>query len=70
MGWHNQTIGPNPKKLCWRCKYGDHSWRHSELGCLEIPKELKPPRDFLCACEVKGRSGASRRAFAFRGPLT
>lgn len=67
MGWTNQSIGPNPKKLCWRCQYGDHSWRHSEIGCLELIG--KPPRDYICACEVPGRGGRSQRAYAHRGPL-
>ena len=67
MGWHNQTIGPNPKKLCWRRQHGMHPWRHTELGCLELIGQV--PRDYVCACEVKGQSGLSRRAYAHRGPL-
>ena len=68
MGWHPIPIGPNPKKLCWRCANWMHDWRHSEIGCLEVIG--KEPRDFVCACVVPGSSGASRKAYAHRTPLS
>jgi hypothetical protein len=67
MGWHNQSIGPNPRILCGRCARGNHDWQHSELGCLVIIGRF--PRDFLCVCDVKGKGGRGGKVYSHRTPL-
>jgi len=35
--------------LCARCSRGDHSRRHSAIGCTE--PVMLPPYDLVCRCE-------------------
>ncbi len=37
--------------FCRACLNDDHSKEHGRIGCLV--RVGRPPRDFVCACEVK-----------------
>ncbi len=46
-----QDYGVPASRLCWPCYSGDHSQRHSQIGCLQ---GIGPRQDYICRCDILG----------------